>query len=61
LRCRAAKFEWGRRENQPLIIMERDVSSVKLENSGVGQVEYTLCELSYKHDLLTIHICITIM
>lgn len=53
-RCRAAKFELGRRENQPLIIKERNVSSVKLENFGVGQVECTLCELSYKH--LTIHI-----
>jgi hypothetical protein len=54
-RCRAAKSELGRRENQPLNIKERDVSSVQLKNVGVGQVEYTLSEQSYKHDLLTNH------
>jgi len=35
--------------------MDRDLSSVKLTNVGVGQVEYTLSEQSYKHYLLTNH------
>lgn len=54
-RCRAAKSELGRRENQPQNIKERDVNNVKLKNFGVGQVEYTLSEQSYKHDDLTNH------
>lgn len=54
-RCRAAKSERGRRENQPLNIKDKDVSSVKLKNFGVGQVEYTFSEQSYKHYLLTNH------
>jgi hypothetical protein len=53
-RCKAAKSELGRVENQPLIIEERDVSSVKLENFGAGQAEYTLSDKSYRHELLTI-------
>lgn len=55
MRCRAAKSELGRRENQPLNIEDRDASSVKLKNFGVGHVEYALSEQGYKHYLLTNH------